>query len=981
MGIALGVIEIVVGAVTWYAGGEVGVVAGVASIIGGAAAVVAGSIGLAFGSNIQSAAAANSSALKFATTQEGLPLPVIWGTQKVTPQFMNWSADQFYSEAVKTGGKGGGASQVTGYNYFLTFELAYCVGAVDEIGQVISSPGDIFMRGNQFIQTNINILNNQWHASQDSVNVSASSAVFNSSMVGAQIIYESGESAIITAYTDSTHVTVDTAYEITTKSFQIYAVPAQVVFGIADEEVITLQGGFITSNATSYTEGGSVRFYKGSSTQTRNPSGDPYMQPFISGSGFNYRNIFWGLFMKYQIGQDNVAPKTYQAVLTRFPKCIRDDGSTVTGILTRGSNDSTDPCYNYANPAAIFYEIITNGLWGGGKSSDLIDEPSFITCSEFFAANNLGISMTLDSTQKMSDLFDVLKQHVKTFPMFRNGKYVLVCQLDPTQVAGDILTLTSADVGELSITRPLWPVTSNDIRVEYNSRLRLWKSDIAHVQDSANADLTGRINPQTISLMGFNEYETAMQQGARILRESSYPYASAVFYINRFHSQLELGQTFRLQWQEWGDSAVTAYFDVQKLEPQDDDDRIKVTAIESVFFCPVNGIENTIALPTTLSWQQTVAVEESDRYFFGGGTATNKTILPVCAFELPAIFTGGKTEQVLIIGEKPAPSVDGIASYYKQIGTKYLDLGLASNVQSGGFLFAKTGTLLTNPSSSLPWDRSQEFFQFSINNLDYVPDFLEINAVVNITDDLEVLTENPVEAAMFLIGEELILVGCVEQIATNQFRCRNVVRGYMGTIISSHAAGDTFFWIDKLVSGYDGSKLAQSTVTAFRAYPSTNGKVQNIGNDFFLFHAGNNNTKYLGLGVLPLAPERYSITKIGSTYTALVRPKFFDSGAGTNPLLGQYDVDIQLQQGIIAQLKQDVGLMTFQVGYYDASNNLLTRSPTAHTFTPESYSLTSAGLVEIQNIPLAVNGVSIRRIEIYSYMNKQLSQQAAVFAV
>jgi hypothetical protein len=138
-------------------------------------------------------------------------------------------------------------------------------------------------------------------------------------------------------------------------------------------------------------QGGLIRIYVGNATQTRiNPGGtDAYYA-----NGMNYRNICWALFMDFKLGRIP-QPRTYQFIIRRLPKCLRDDGTTVSGILTRGSNSTVHPNYIQANPAAMLYEGLTNKLWGRGRASAIFNEQSFIDCSIYFAAKNIGIGWTL----------------------------------------------------------------------------------------------------------------------------------------------------------------------------------------------------------------------------------------------------------------------------------------------------------------------------------------------------------------------------------------------------------------------------------------------------------------------------------------------------------------------------------------------------------------------------------------------------------
>lgn len=982
-GIIIGAVEIIVGAILSIYGGS-----GVPLIVAGVATVAGSALAIAFQPKANSPQAANSSQIKFANANEGFPLPIVFGEGKVIPNFMNWSSSQFSSKANPAGGggKGGGTGATSGFSYFLTFECGYCMGPIDEIGQVISVPGDILMRGNKFKQTNVNILNNDWFLSQAGTTATAHGGfAFDSSMVGAQVVFQSGVTAIIISQAGSTAV-LDYSQTIAGESFQIYAVPDQIIFTTDDPEEFTLQGGLDSTNSNLLTDGGLVRVYPGASTQTRIVNSDPYFQNFTNGQvGPNYRNICWALFIDYQIGINAPVPKTYQFIVRRLPKVLRDDGSTVAGLYNRGSADATNPSYYQANPAAIIYEILTNKLWGRGCSSDIIDEASFIYASAYYRSKNLGMSLVMDSPEKLTAFLDGIRGHLKSILSWKNGLWTLRCLLDPQTVAGTILTLTSDEVEALQVTRPLWPQTQNDLRCEFVSRRKLYKPDIVHVQDVANVQLTDRVNSQNISLACFAEWNLAVQQAWRVLREMSYPLMLGTFYINRFHSQIEVGDCIRLQWNEWGDDAVTAYFDVVKLEPQGkDDERIKVTVVENIFICPVAGIENSVTLPTVQSWEKVQPVPDTDIYLFGdvGNPYVKLLITPITAFELPAIFTGGD-EQTLFVGQSYNPGFNGMDVYWTQ-GTRTGDLqpflSIATGIR-GSYIAAKpqgeeiapSATLSTAISTIDYFDRSLELCQFTINNTLEDASWLEINTITKDSDSLEDLADNGNWFAY--IGEEIIKIGCVERISGNTFRMRNVIRGFFGTPISPHPIGAILYFVNTLSHGCVSSSLDKNKSVTFKAFPKSPSGQTPVSYNF-----STPSGLYYGLGSRPLAPSAYDIQPQDATYWKIfIRPRHFDSGAGTGSFLGEFDTFNAWPRGLIGLLKATTGILTFRIYYYDANGNNLTRATTDHTFKSESFNDLSSGLVEIDNVARIIGGVTVKRIEVFASLNQQLSVYSASF--
>jgi hypothetical protein len=74
--------------------------------------------------------------LQIQTSSNAVPIAIVWGTAKTAPNVI-WTGG-FYSVAktTKSGGKGGGSSQVTGYEYFSSFAMGICEGPIGGFGRV-----------------------------------------------------------------------------------------------------------------------------------------------------------------------------------------------------------------------------------------------------------------------------------------------------------------------------------------------------------------------------------------------------------------------------------------------------------------------------------------------------------------------------------------------------------------------------------------------------------------------------------------------------------------------------------------------------------------------------------------------------------------------------------------------------------------------------------------------------------------------------
>lgn len=875
--IVVGAIVIIAGFFTYGA-----TWAALPTVLGGAMAIAGGAIGLAFQPKSLSQESAKAQDLQFANSSEGYPVPVIFGEQKVVPNFMNYRADQLRSVegVVAVGGKGGGGTtQPNGIiDYYLSFELGLCMGPIDEVGQVISVPGDTLCRGSQYS------IGNGVTASQSGLTVTASSifAGFTSSMVGGTLVWADGSTDIVTSVLSAYVLRVSSSRTVTSQRLKIFSRIDYVDFEELAEDYadLTLSG---------VNEGGLIRIYKGAHDQNRIEALDPYYS-----SGMNYRNLAYAVFLDFWIARGSPTPKTYQFIVRRLPKCIRDNGTIVTDIQTRGSIDPTHPAYYQANPAAIIYELFTNKLWALGKSSDEFDEDSFAECSRYFAAKNIGISMTLDSPEKIGTLLDGIRLQLKTIVTWSGGKYKMRCLMDVNQTSAAMLTFTAADVEEFTVMRPMWTAAVNDVRAEFNSREKLYKPDIIQLQNQANIDMTGRINSRALTLRSVTDWNIAMRQLARMLAEYSYPAASASFLVNRFNSRIEIGDVCRIIWKEF-DTTVTAYFMVTKIQPMGkNDERLRISAVEDVFLCPVSGEETSVTLPQEQGWEKLVELTPSDLSKFEPPTAKEGAIDPITAVEMPPFFEIGKC-WLSVFGVRPAPAVTSAQVYYApELSNNFLPL-------TGNLDFAIACYLTTTIAHDRPTDRSASFVEFTADVAELAT-LTAVNLIQSENDDLEAVDNATTN--FLIIGEEIIKVGRIVNVSGNVFRATHVVRGVFGSPVYPHASGEIGFFRQTISQGFDivTNNIAEG-VAKLKAYPVSPAGPNEIGEQFYPVKNNSDTQTITRQALRPLGVEMNDVqgyTSGGTSYAVFrFRFKYSDAGAGSRPFLGQYNAATNTVNGVI----------------------------------------------------------------------------------
>ncbi len=829
--------------------------------------------------------------MRVATASLGNPIPVIFGECRVTPNFIRIDPELMTvteNRVEQEGGKGGGVpDQLAGYNYFVPWEQALCMGPVDMVGTIYSMPGEVDMLD----------LDEPWEEFD-------------------------GDGRL------------------------------QLVINNRDEEA---------------PESGVVLVYNGRADQVRLV--DPFVYSFVtqpappySSDGIPYQNVCWaqhgitsaGFFMGHY-----PQPKTYQYMLRRLPKCYRDDATIVTDIKTRGSDNPSDPSYWQANAAAIIYEIITNKLWGRGLSSDIIDEDSFAMVSEYLAAKNIGLSLILEAADNIADILDGLFRHCKVLLTWDGEYYKLICLLDQRTTHGEILSLNESDLRDFQVSVPTWEAsTTNELRGEFTSRERGYRPDVVHHQDLANIDiLNGRSVVERITLPAFADFNLAFQQLARILSETSYPFMTAEWNMNRFGSNIQVGNVVRIVWEEFTGTTMTSYWLVLRIQDgASGDENIKVTAIQDQLLAPILGEELDVDVPNIHPWERVVPVDPDDVYVTPPITTSTDQIVPSTAFELPAILMGGNQERTVVTGEKVHPALLVLQGAYSTDDDNFLSLGSLPS-------YSITGTLQTAMRGNEYWNRGDAGYEVELTQPDVFTSEFTITDIGE-ADDLNTLTSTQIN--FLIVGDELMQVGWIEHLGAGVFKLRNIIRGRFGTKIRHHAAGVSVFFLRGPSSGFDTDTLVQNIPTWFMAIPVGHSGATAEGISFPIPHEhADNDGKYLGLGRRPLEPRPVSATG-GGTVVLTARPRYFGRGAGVNSF-----------NDAMNNPETDITGMTFAVQQFDDAGDAIDVIPVVavHSFTAPTLSTPS----ELEVTFTRASGAVVARL--YSRLAGQQSAEFAEFAI
>lgn len=713
---------------------------------------------------------------------------------------------------------------------------------------------------------------------------------------------------------------------------QVWSVPGEVAMIDAPDPWAGFTANELELTFAGESEGGVVRVYDGAGDQTRNATGDPY-----ASKGMNYRNTCFalmGVTTGFLMGRQPT-PHTYQFEVERLPNTALDSGSA-SGIISRGSTDSGSPAYNSANPVAAMYECLVNKVWGRGLSSDLIDLDSWIQAADYFSEQQIGFDYVLASSVKIGDFLEDIRRHFKLLLVWDGEQYVIRNLLDPGDSHSVINVLNANELINLRVRRPLWESQINEIRAEYVSSERNFRRDVVHVQNLATFDFLGaRAVPQRIQLPGFAYRALAFKQATRTLYDMSYPYLTGEWEMNRFKSQVQIGDCVRVDWKEFATGTISTYWLVIAIEDgSSDDENIKVTVIEDPLLSPTTtqADPGTETIPTP-NWLQLTATADDEIDLHDPPDTNNDPVTPISSLEIPAILTGGLQHRLLILGEKPTTSTLGVQSLFSTDDSDFVSLGSSNSL-------GVTGTL----DSLLPSfgiDRTSTGFEFTMT--DQATHGSTLEAVVEINDDNDhMMTLLNKEKHFIVIDQEIMSVGLFEQVSGSTYRFRNVVRGLFGTNIRSHAASSVIYYLANKSLGVDGRQIPIGIPIYFKGNPvGLRGVSSSSGSSFQPDHEGSEyDGKYLGVGQLPLSPEPLTITDGGGTVTIEIRPRSYITGAGVDDFWTVIDNPLQT-----------IGELTFAVEQFDDTMTSVTPDgqpvANAHTFTPGELDDIATGKVSL----------------------------------
>jgi len=413
-----------------------------------------------------------------ATNEQANPLPYLAGKRRFAGTFITDAFDQRATTqggGGKDSGKGGGGS---GTNYYAGFGVAFCLGPVDGFHDLYLNGDAVYTSNTPLNPVNLSETNNV--ATFQTANAhgltTGQSVVIN----GADQPEFNGEFVITVVSPKQFQYTIPgTTLTAETATGQIYAwVKLNPIYRGAED--------YIEITIPNY---GILRLYWGTETQTA----DTYLA--VSGTAHSpMHGVCYAVFKQFFLGLNQTNIQNIEIVLSRTP---------TAGWLSDPTHAAIS---NEANPAVVFYDLLTNPRTGLGLTDDDFNLAQLASAADKFFTEGLGISPIITRADTAASLMQQLCESVDAtvqlddaglltlIPVRAPASYVTTGMNPPIQTIDDTLL---ADIPKPKSVD--WSNTYNETRIVFPNRDAAFTNDFVEWKDFSASTAAQKVaQPQTL---------------------------------------------------------------------------------------------------------------------------------------------------------------------------------------------------------------------------------------------------------------------------------------------------------------------------------------------------------------------------------------------------------------------------------------------------------------------------------------------------
>lgn len=246
---------------------------------------------------------------------------------------------------------------------------------------------------------------------------------------------------------------------------------------------------------------------------------------------------------------------------------------------------SNDTQIDY-NPAHAIYEIITNKVWGLGKDPSCIDETNFKAVADTLYNEQLGISFTYETSEKISELLQSILNIIGGVLRLNRTTGLLELKLirgDYTK--SDLPIFDYSNISEIAeVSRTALSECINQVTLKYTD----WETgDTASyvIQDLGLLQQTGEVNNSDITYKYIHWAETAQKIALRELCDASSQFLGCEITTNSDGRNVNLGDCIVVNFPKFKISNTV--FRVNKISYGSSSDlTVKMTLIQDKYDYP-----------------------------------------------------------------------------------------------------------------------------------------------------------------------------------------------------------------------------------------------------------------------------------------------------------------------------------------------------------------------------------------------------------
>lgn len=337
---------------------------------------------------------------------------------------------------------------------------------------------------------------------------------------------------------------------------------------------------------------GRMRFYPGSDTQQANA----YLSGVLKEPFPAYQGIVHVILERMYLGtQKFIKPLSF--VLSSYPNQL-------------GLTDNKHIIGEDSNPVCFIYEVLTERVWGVGKSQTDIDIEQFRKIGNQVYDEGFGMSMIYNGASSAEDLIGDILRHIDGVVFTDVETGLLTIRLARHDyVKADLPVYRNDDssdqyVEPIRFSRPSWSETKNTLKVSYTDREKDYIAGLYTVQDLANATQRGGEQAvESVDFSGFCTKAAVQMAAARALRTYAYPLAKATLVLSRKAWRTKPADVIRVVWPELGLNDVAmrvtsvAYGTIRQ-------NRVTLEVVEDIF----SIAESAFGEPPSSDWVDPVGL-------------------------------------------------------------------------------------------------------------------------------------------------------------------------------------------------------------------------------------------------------------------------------------------------------------------------------------------------------------------------------------